>query len=77
MTSQEQEESLQKGPGIYSSLEKNGEIMFEDAPEGDDDQTSPNGLPSRLPIDMVEDSWEHRLPLCLFCYGVRHHYQLL
>ncbi|KAI9086030.1 hypothetical protein K1719_032107 [Acacia pycnantha] len=23
-----------------------------------------------LPVGMVENSWEHRLPLCLFCYGI-------
>ncbi|XP_061357718.1 protein SEEDLING PLASTID DEVELOPMENT 1 [Gastrolobium bilobum] len=70
MKSQDEEEISQKGPVIYTSLEKNGEFMFEDAPDGPDDQTSQKESPSRLPIEMVEDSWEHRLPLRLFCYGI-------
>ena len=73
MKSQEQEEISQKGPTICSSPEKNAEIMYEDVPERADDQTNQNESPSRLPIDMAEDSWEHKLPLRLFCYGVRHH----
>lgn len=74
MKSRKQEEILKMGPLIDSSLEKNHEIMFEDAPEGADFQTRQNESPLRLPIDMLEDSWEHKLPLCLFCYGVRHHH---
>ncbi|KAJ1377785.1 P-loop containing nucleoside triphosphate hydrolase [Sesbania bispinosa] len=70
MKSQEQEEISIKGPVIDSSLEKNGEIMFEDSPERADDQTRQNESPLRFPIDMVDDSWDHKLPLCLFCYGI-------
>lgn len=73
LKSQEQEEILQKGPVIDSSVEHDGELMFEDAPEGADDQTWQNNSPLRSPIDMVEDSWDLRLPLRLFCYGVRCH----
>ena len=72
MKSQEQEEISQKRATIYSSPEKNAEIMY-DVPERADDQTNQNESPLQLPIDMAEDSWEHKLPLCLFCYGVRHH----
>ncbi|RDY08358.1 putative protein ycf45 [Mucuna pruriens] len=74
MKSQEQEEILQDGPVSDSSLEKNGEIMFEEATKGADDQNSQNDSLLKLPIDLVEDSLEHKLPLSLFCYGVRHHY---
>ncbi|XP_057457316.1 protein SEEDLING PLASTID DEVELOPMENT 1 [Lotus japonicus] len=70
LKSQEQEEILQKGPVIDSSVEHDGELMFEDAPEGADDQTWQNNSPLRSPIDMVEDSWDLRLPLRLFCYGI-------
>ncbi|KAK7257174.1 hypothetical protein RIF29_30954 [Crotalaria pallida] len=66
MKSQEQEEILQKEPAIYSPLEKNCETMFE---EGDDDQSSQNESLSRLRVD-IEDSWEQRSPLSLFCYGI-------
>ncbi|KEH19542.1 P-loop nucleoside triphosphate hydrolase superfamily protein [Medicago truncatula] len=69
MKSQEQEEILQKGPVINSPLENGGEIMLEDAPERADVQTRQDESPLMLPIDMLEDSWEHRLPLRLFCYG--------
>ncbi|XP_024628507.1 protein SEEDLING PLASTID DEVELOPMENT 1 isoform X2 [Medicago truncatula] len=70
MKSQEQEEILQKGPVINSPLENGGEIMLEDAPERADVQTRQDESPLMLPIDMLEDSWEHRLPLRLFCYGI-------
>ncbi|KAE9592883.1 hypothetical protein Lal_00028931 [Lupinus albus] len=70
MKSQGQEEILQKEPVNYSSLEKNGETMFEGAPEEEDDQTSQNESPPRLRVDMIEDSWEQRSPLSLFCYGI-------
>ncbi|XP_027912054.1 uncharacterized protein ycf45 isoform X2 [Vigna unguiculata] len=69
MKSQEQEEILDNGPVSDSSLQKNGEIMFEEITEGADDQTSQNELLFKLPVDLVEDSWEHKSPLSLFCYG--------
>lgn len=72
MKSQEQEEVLQKGPVIDSPLENGGEIILKDAPGRADVQTRQNESPLMSPIDMLEDSWEHRLPLRLFCYGVRH-----
>jgi len=71
MKSQEQEEILQKGPIINSPLDNGGEIMLEDTPERSD-VTMQDESPLMLPINMLEDSWEHRLPLRLFCYGVRH-----
>jgi hypothetical protein len=74
MKSQELEEILQKGPVINSPLENGGEIMLEDAPERADVQTRQDESPLMLPIDKLEDSWEHRLPLRLFCYGVRHYH---
>ncbi|KAK7313116.1 hypothetical protein VNO77_37542 [Canavalia gladiata] len=70
MKSREQEESLEDEPVIDNYREKKGELMFEDATEGADDQTSQNESLSNLPIDLVEESWEHKLPLCLFCYGI-------
>ncbi|XP_027912053.1 uncharacterized protein ycf45 isoform X1 [Vigna unguiculata] len=70
MKSQEQEEILDNGPVSDSSLQKNGEIMFEEITEGADDQTSQNELLFKLPVDLVEDSWEHKSPLSLFCYGI-------
>ncbi|XP_027354671.1 uncharacterized protein ycf45 [Abrus precatorius] len=70
MKSQEQEEIVQNGPVSESSLEINGELTFEDATEDADDQTSQNESLLKLPIDLVEDSWEHKLPLHLFCYGI-------
>jgi hypothetical protein len=73
MKSQGQEESVQKGPVIDSPLEIGGEIMLEDASERADVQTRQDESPLMLPIDMLENSWEHKLPLRLFCYGVRHH----
>jgi len=76
MKSQEQEEILDNGPVSDSSLQKNGEIMFEEITEGGDDQTSQNELLFKLPVDLVEDSWEHKSPLSLFCYGVRHSYPI-
>lgn len=74
MKSQEQEEILQDGLVSDSSLQKNGEIMFEKATKGSDDQTNQNESLLKLPIDLVEDSWQLKLPLSLFCYGVRHRY---
>lgn len=71
MKSQEQEEILQDGPVSDSSLQMNGEIMFEEVTKGADDQTSQNESLLKLPIDLVQDSWEHGSPLNLFCYGVR------
>ncbi|KAK7405310.1 hypothetical protein VNO78_06523 [Psophocarpus tetragonolobus] len=70
MKSQEQEENLQDGSVSDSSVQKNGEIMFEEATEGADDQTSQSESHLKLPIDLIEDSWEHKLPLSLFCYGI-------
>lgn len=69
MKSQEQEEILQDGLVSDSSLQKNGEIMFEKATKGSDDQTNQNESLLKLPIDLVEDSWQLKLPLSLFCYG--------
>ncbi|KAI4333597.1 hypothetical protein L6164_018381 [Bauhinia variegata] len=69
MKSQEQEET-QTEPVIYSSPEKNDEIMFEAASKMNDDQTSQDKSHSSLPVDMAEDSWEYGLPLRLFCYGI-------
>ncbi|XP_022634419.1 uncharacterized protein ycf45 isoform X2 [Vigna radiata var. radiata] len=69
MKSQEQEEILDDGPISDSSLQKNGEIMFEEVTKGADDQTSQNESLFKLPVDLVEDSWEHKSPLSLFCYG--------
>ncbi|XP_058747418.1 protein SEEDLING PLASTID DEVELOPMENT 1 isoform X3 [Vicia villosa] len=69
MKSQEQEEILQKGPVIDSPLENGGEIILKDAPGRADVQTRQDESPLMSPIDMLEDSWEHRLPLRLFCYG--------
>ncbi|XP_057749524.1 protein SEEDLING PLASTID DEVELOPMENT 1 [Arachis stenosperma] len=68
MKSQEQEENSPKGPVINSS--PNGNVMYEDAVEQADDQNDQNVSPSQLPNDMVEDSWEHKVPLRLFCYGI-------
>lgn len=76
MESQEQEETMQQEPDIYSS-EKNDELMFEDGPEMTGDQTWKNNSLSGfggLPVDTIENSWEHKVPLRLFCYGVRHYY---
>ncbi|XP_014494549.1 uncharacterized protein ycf45 isoform X1 [Vigna radiata var. radiata] len=70
MKSQEQEEILDDGPISDSSLQKNGEIMFEEVTKGADDQTSQNESLFKLPVDLVEDSWEHKSPLSLFCYGI-------
>lgn len=70
MKSQEQEEILQDGPVSDSSLEMNGEIMLEEFTKGADDQTSQNESLLKLPIDLVQDSWEHGSPLNLFCYGI-------
>ncbi|KAL9298006.1 hypothetical protein ACSQ67_023902 [Phaseolus vulgaris] len=70
MKSQEEEGSLDDGPVSDSSLQKNGEIMFEEVTKGADDQTSQNESLFKLPLDLVEDSWEHKLPLSLFCYGI-------
>ncbi|KAG5020283.1 hypothetical protein AAZX31_06G216600 [Glycine max] len=70
MKSQEQEEILQDGLVSDSSLQKNGEIMFEKATKGSDDQTNQNESLLKLPIDLVEDSWQLKLPLSLFCYGI-------
>ncbi|CAJ1978510.1 unnamed protein product [Sphenostylis stenocarpa] len=70
MKSQEQEEILHDGPVSDSFLQKNGEIMFEEATKGADDQTSQNESFLKLPIDLVEDSWKHKSPLSLFCYGI-------
>ncbi|WJX93953.1 hypothetical protein P8452_75425 [Trifolium repens] len=70
MKSQGQEESVQKGPVIDSPLEIGGEIMLEDASERADVQTRQDESPLMLPIDMLENSWEHKLPLRLFCYGI-------
>ncbi|XP_058747416.1 protein SEEDLING PLASTID DEVELOPMENT 1 isoform X1 [Vicia villosa] len=70
MKSQEQEEILQKGPVIDSPLENGGEIILKDAPGRADVQTRQDESPLMSPIDMLEDSWEHRLPLRLFCYGI-------
>ncbi|WVZ04040.1 hypothetical protein V8G54_024846 [Vigna mungo] len=70
MKSQEQEEILDDGPISDSSLQKNGEIMFEEVTKGADDQTSQNESLFKLPVDLVEDSWEHKSPLGLFCYGI-------
>ncbi|CAK8561434.1 unnamed protein product [Lathyrus sativus] len=70
MKSQEQEEILQKGPVIDSPLENDGEIILKDALGRADVQTRQEESPLTLPIDMLEDSWEHRLPLRLFCYGI-------
>ncbi|KAK7342765.1 hypothetical protein VNO80_25721 [Phaseolus coccineus] len=70
MKSQEEEGILDDGTVSDSSLQKNGEIMFEEVTKGADDQTSQNESLFKLPLDMVEDSWEHKLPLSLFCYGI-------
>ncbi|GAU39369.1 hypothetical protein TSUD_370270 [Trifolium subterraneum] len=70
MKSQEQEESVQTR---QDAPEIGGEIMLEDAPERADVQTRQDESPLMLPIDMLENSWEHKLPLRLFYYGVRHH----
>ncbi|KAG2396757.1 uncharacterized protein HKW66_Vig0230320 [Vigna angularis] len=70
MKSQEQEEILDHGPISDSSLQKNGEIMFEEVTKGADDQTSQNESLFKLHVDLVEDSWEHKSPLGLFCYGI-------
>ncbi|MCI12936.1 P-loop nucleoside triphosphate hydrolase superfamily protein, partial [Trifolium medium] len=66
MKSQEQEESVQTR---QDAPEIGGEIMLEDAPERADVQTRQDESPLMLPIDMLENSWEHKLPLRLFCYG--------
>jgi len=76
MKSQEEKGSLDDGPVSDSSLQKNGEIMFEEVTKGADDQTSQNESLFKLPLDLVEDSWEHKLPLSLFCYGVRYCYPI-
>ncbi|CAL5196809.1 unnamed protein product [Lathyrus oleraceus] len=70
MKSKEQEGILQKEPVIDSPLENGGEIILKDAPGRADVQTRQDESPSMLPIDMLEDSWEHQLPLRLFCYGI-------
>nr|XP_027186259.1 uncharacterized protein ycf45 isoform X3 [Cicer arietinum] len=70
MKSQEQEEILQKGPVFDSTLENASEIMLDDALERADVQTRQKESPLMLPINMVEDSSEHKLPLRLFCYGI-------
>ncbi|KAK7317736.1 hypothetical protein RJT34_02208 [Clitoria ternatea] len=70
MKSQEQKEILENGPVIDNSLEKNGEILFEDATDGDDDHISQNESYSKFPIELEKDAWEHKLPLHLFCYGI-------
>jgi len=76
MKSQEEEEILDDGPVSDSSLQKNGEIMIEEVTKGADDQTSQDESLFKLPLDMVEDSWKYKLPLSLFCYGVRHFYPI-
>ncbi|TKY66449.1 ycf45 protein [Spatholobus suberectus] len=70
MKSQEQEEILQDGPVSDSSVETNSEIMFEDVTKGADGQTDQNESLLKLPISLVEDSWQHKLPVRLFCYGI-------
>ncbi|KAF7836666.1 ycf45 isoform A [Senna tora] len=69
MDSQEQEETVQEEPVICSSPDKN-ELMVEDGSEMNGDHTWKNESLSRLPVDIVENSWEHRVPLRLFCYGI-------
>ncbi|XP_047173708.1 protein SEEDLING PLASTID DEVELOPMENT 1-like [Vigna umbellata] len=76
MKSQEQEEILDDGPISDSSLQKNCEIMFEEVTKGADDQTSQNESLLKLHADLVEDSWDHKSPLGLFCYGVRRSYPI-
>lgn len=76
MKSKEQEGILQKEPVIDSPLENGGEIILKDAPGRADVQTRQDESPSMLPIDMLEDSWEHQLPLRLFCYGVRRYHPI-
>ncbi|KAL2326781.1 hypothetical protein Fmac_020208 [Flemingia macrophylla] len=66
----EPEETLQDGPVSNSSVETNGGIMFEDVTKVADEQTSQNESLLKLPIDLVEDSWQLKLPLRLFCYGI-------
>lgn len=68
MDSEGQEENMQESASNRS--EKNEELVLEDDPEMTVDQTWQFGTPSRLPVDMVENSSEHRLPFRLFCYGV-------
>ncbi|XP_054813677.1 protein SEEDLING PLASTID DEVELOPMENT 1-like isoform X1 [Prosopis cineraria] len=67
MDSQEQEETMHEP--VTNSSEKNDELMLEDGPEMSGDQTRQNETLSRLPVDMVENSWQHGLPFRLFCYG--------
>ncbi|CAJ2677230.1 unnamed protein product [Trifolium pratense] len=67
MKSQEQEESVQTR---QDAPEIGGEIMLEDAPERADLKTRQDESPLMLPNDMLENSWEHKLPLRLFCYGI-------
>ncbi|XP_054813676.1 protein SEEDLING PLASTID DEVELOPMENT 1 isoform X4 [Prosopis cineraria] len=68
MDSQGQEETMHEP--VTSSSEKNDELMLEDGPEMSGDQTWQNETLSRLPVDMVENSWQNGLPLRLFCYGI-------
>ncbi|XP_020201944.1 uncharacterized protein ycf45 [Cajanus cajan] len=70
MKSQEQEEVLQDGHVSDISVETNGGIMFEDVTKVADEQTSQTESLLKLPIDLVEDPWQLKLPLRLFCYGI-------
>ncbi|XP_028755552.1 uncharacterized protein ycf45 [Neltuma alba] len=55
---------------VANSSEKNDEVILEDGPEMSGNQTWQFETLSQLPVDMVENSWEHKLPLRLFCYGI-------
>lgn len=72
MDSEGQKETIQEP--VTNNSEKNEELMLEDGPEMIGDQTWQFETPPLLPVNMVENSWEHRLPLRLFCYGVRCQY---
>ncbi|KAK4255868.1 hypothetical protein QN277_008806 [Acacia crassicarpa] len=68
MDSEGQEETIQEP--VTNNSEKNEELVLEDGPETTGDQNWQFETLPPLPVNMVENSWEHRLPLRLFCYGI-------